>query len=101
MSETEINQASAMSFEQRTTWRDRVRRKLFPVRHCFAPDAPCSWKDCVTIHTFVELSWLDRLRVLATGRLEVTTRTMTENEVGMSKTASECCPLPPKFLERK
>lgn len=89
------------SVEYRPTWRDRVRRRLFPRKHCFAPEAPGRFKDCITIHTVCVLCFWDRLRILATGRLEVTTRTATENEIGEHVTASECSALPPAFLERK
>lgn len=79
--------------------RSWFRRKLFPCRHVFAPAAPGDWKDCITMHTVCELSLLDRLRVLLTGRLEVTTRTITENEVGRSVTAADSYVLPWKMFE--
>lgn len=72
-----------------TIW-DRIRWRLFPSKHCFAPEAPASWKDCVTVHSTTKLSWADRLRVLITGVVCVTCRTVTENEVGGTRTSSTC-----------
>ncbi len=72
--------------ESTWTWRDKLRAKLFPVKHCFAPEAPGFYKDCITIHTTTVLSWTDRLRVLLTGVICTHTRTVTENEVGDSMT---------------
>jgi hypothetical protein len=50
--------------------------------------------------TKVELSFLDRLRVLITGRIEIETRTSTENVIGKSATASTFTALPWKWMER-
>jgi len=75
-----------------------LRNKLFPYRHCHCPDAPPAWLDAMTIRTTIALSWRDRARTLLTGRLEVTTRTVTENKIGGTLTASECYVLPPCFL---
>jgi hypothetical protein len=72
------------------TWRDRMRNKLFPVRHCFAPDAPSNFKDCVTVRAVSTLSWVDRLRILWTGIVVTHVRTVTEHEVGDTRTAAEC-----------
>lgn len=73
----------------RMTRYQRWRRRLFPIKHCFCPEAPADWKDCVTIHSQTKLSWADRLRVLLTGVVITHSRTVTENEVGQSVTAME------------
>lgn len=91
----------AMAQDYQPTWRDRLRGRLFPYRHCHPPEAPGHYLDCITIHTTVGLSWIDRFRVMLTGRLEVTTRTVTENTIGKNVTASESYVLPPLFLERR
>ena len=74
------------------TWRERLRFKLFPSRHCSLPDAPATHLDCVVIKTIVVLGWLDRLRVLASGRMTVETKTVTEHIVGAAATASVAYP---------
>ncbi len=70
------------------TWRERLRFKLFPDRYCPLPEASAVHKDCVVIRTVVVLSALDRLRVLWSGRVTVETKTVTENIVGATTTAS-------------
>ena len=79
--------------------RSWLRRKLFPWQPVCAPDTSEEWKDCLTSHTFCELSIADRIRVLLTGRLEVTTRRLSENVIGKTVAASGCRVLPWKFLE--
>lgn len=75
---------------RRWTWRDKLRAKLFPIQHAFAPEAPSHFKDCVTVRSITKMSWVDRLRVLITGIVVTHTRTITENEVGDSITAAVC-----------
>ena len=78
------------------TWRERLRFRLFPSRHCELPEAPAHYADCVVVTTTAVLSWADRLRVLISGRLTVQTRTVTENVVGDCRTSSVAFPsLPP------
>lgn len=74
------------------TWRERLRFKLFPSRHCDLPEAPATHKDCLVVRTVVVLGTLDRLRVLWSGRLTVETKTVTENIVGATTTASAAWP---------
>ena len=76
--------------EYRPTIWERIRWKLFPAKHCFAPEAPADFKDCLTVHTLTKLTFLDRVRVLVTGVIVNTTRTATENEIGRCITASTC-----------
>lgn len=71
-------------------WRSWFCRTFFPSKHCFAPEAPSEFKDCVTVHSITKLGFIDRLRCLVTGVVIVTTRTVTENEVGRTVTASTC-----------
>lgn len=74
------------------TWRDRVRSRLLPTRYCDVPGAPAAYRDCVVVKTVASLSLLDRLRVLVTGKLIVETKTVTENIVGATVTASVAYP---------
>lgn len=98
----DLGQVSTLAVDFQPTWRDRLRWKLFPRTHCELPEVPpgTTTKDCITIHTKCGLSIADRIRVLVSGRLEVTTRTVTQNEVGQSITSSACFPLGPKWMER-
>lgn len=79
--------------DQPWTWRERLRFKLLPTRHCPLPEAPATFADCVVCTTFVSLDWTDRLRVLVTGWLKVETRTVTENVVGGCVTSSVAYPV--------
>ena len=78
--------SNCYAVDHRPTWRERIRYRLFPHRHCFAPEAPATYKDCVSIRTVTVLSWADRLRIMLTGRVVTETRTVTEHEVGNSVT---------------
>lgn len=73
-------------------WRDRLRFKLFPSRHCQLPEAPAQFRDCLVVRTVVSLPLIDRLRVLASGRLTVETKTVTEYVVGGTATSSVAYP---------
>lgn len=66
----------------------KVYRKLFPFEPCPLPDAPASFQDVVITRTKIFVSFADRLRILFTGKAEVETRTVTENIVGGTRTAS-------------
>ena len=83
------------------TWKDRLRWKLFPANHVDLPIAPVKYKDCFNCRVTAELSFLDRVRILFSGRLVVETKTVTENEIGGHLTSSTIFPLAPKFLEVK
>lgn len=68
----------------------KLRDKLFPSRHCFAPEAPSGFKDCIYGRAVTKLSWMDRIRVLLTGVVVTSWRTVTENEVGNTVSAATC-----------
>lgn len=70
-----------------------LRSRLFPYQHCELPEAPANWPDVVHVTTIASLSFVDRLRVLASGQLRVDTRTVTENVVGDSRTSSVAFPI--------
>lgn len=74
------------------TWRQRLRCKLFPSRLCPLPDAPANFADCLVTRTVVVLGFLDRCRVLLSGRLTVETRIVTEHPVGSNRTAAVAYP---------
>ena len=72
------------------SWFQKFRDRLFPAKHCFAPDAPSEFKDCIHGHAVTKLSLADRFRVLATGVVVTSWRTSTENEVGRTLNAATC-----------
>lgn len=72
------------------TWRDRLRRRLFPAEHCFAPEAPAEFKDCITLRSVSRFTWIERLRLMWTGIVVTHARIVTENEVGDSRSAAVC-----------
>lgn len=68
----------------------KLRDRLFPAQPCFAPEAPSEFKDCIHGHAVTKLSWSDRFRVLLTGVVVTSWRTVTENEVGRTVNAATC-----------
>lgn len=75
------------------TWREKLRYRLYPSMPCPLPSAPAAFADCVVVTTHVGLDWLDRLRVLVSGKLKVETRTVTENVVGGTVSSSVAYPV--------
>lgn len=80
----------------RATWKDKLRWRFFPARHVDLPQAPKTYKDMLVCRVTCQLSMLDRIRVLISGRLMVESKTVTENEIGKHITASVAYPLPIK-----
>lgn len=62
----------------KTTMRDRLRWWLFPKQICELPEAPTTYQDVLHIHTIVICGWLDRIRFLFSGRIQVETKTIAE-----------------------
>lgn len=81
-------------------WQERLGWRLFPQHHFDSPEMDGA-HDCFHCTTVVELSFLDRLRALISGKIKVTTKTATEFQIGKSVTASGVNVSPPKFLDRK
>jgi hypothetical protein len=77
------------------TWRDKLRGKCFPRK-----DHLLEWPDLqgyptadfLSIRTTTHLSFIDRLRVLVSGKLVVSTKTTTQFVIGENKTASVAFP---------
>jgi len=101
MDNDETKSQGCYTVESPWTWKEKLRAKLFPLNHCELPEAPATHKDVLVVETFVTLGWMDRFRVLISGRLRVDTRTVTENTVGDCKTASVAYPLEPMFWTRR
>ena len=74
--------------ERDWTWRDKLRSKIFPFIPCPIPESPPSFQDVVITKCRSDLSLIDRLRVLITGKVETETRIVTENMVGQHRSNS-------------
>jgi hypothetical protein len=73
-------------------WSRRMWGRLFPVKHCFLPDAPPEYADCVVTTTICTFGFWDRIRILFSGVLVVQTKTVTQCVVGKTITAGESYP---------
>lgn len=82
------------------TWRDRLRAALFPRRHCPLPSAPAEFQDCISCHVTAEVSLLDRFRVMASGRVHVEVKIVTEHTPGKQIAGSVFTALPPKWMDQ-
>jgi len=80
-------------------WQEKLGWKLFPSNHIDLPEMP-NRKDGLICHVTVQLSWLDRLRMLISGKLDVTAKTATENVIGANVTATGVSVIPPTWLQR-
>lgn len=89
---------SAMCYQSQR--RERLGWRLFPNAHCFSPDLE-GGRDGIVSRVRCELSFMDRLRLLISGRIEVWVKTTTENEVGRHATNSSISVRPPDWLDRK
>lgn len=87
---SEENVVNCCAIDAPSTWRRRLMAKLFPIKHCFAPEAPAHYKDCINMTAVTKLSFIDRLRCLFTGVVVQHSRIVTEHEVGNTVSASEC-----------
>lgn len=89
--------------EYRANWQDKIARRLFPQRHCEMP----KWfgktypADGLHVGITIEISFVDRVRILLTGRAIISSKTLTENLIGNHVTNSSVSVLPWKFLERE
>ena len=93
--ETANNRALAYT----PTLKERVVRRLFPYRPCGFPDLQRAQRDGIIARFTIELSVIDRLRALVTGRILIQANTCTENVIGENKTEATCTVLPPRLLE--
>lgn len=79
--------------------REKIGWKLFPRQHFDSPEMVGA-HDCLHCHVVASFSFLDRLRILISGEVKITTKTATEHLIGKHKTLSGVEVLPPKFLRR-
>lgn len=84
--------------------RSRLERFLWRLYPQKAVEWPKQWRDDMDglyIGTVVQLSFADRLRVLVSGRLRVTTTTVTEGKLGKHHTFSTASPEPPMWKSER
>jgi hypothetical protein len=84
------------------TWRDKLRRKLFPYRPCYYdPDPKVKWQGCVGGHIMVHISFVDRIKLLFTGRIKVDIKMAVDVKIGNHEllTSANVCPF--RWLERR
>lgn len=87
--------------DRRPRWKRAIAR-LFPARHLGEqPEREGFAPSTMLIRTVVTVSWGDRLRMLASGRCEVVTRTHTDVSVGRCVSVSQFNVNPPAFVERR
>lgn len=81
-------------------WQEKIGNKLFPSVYVESPELLIQ-KDVVHCTTVIKFSFIDRIRILVSGEVNVVSKTATENEVGNCKTNSGVFISPPKILRRK
>lgn len=75
----------------------RIARRLFPMRHLEYPEFP-GCRDGITSVVVTEFSFLDRLRLLFSGRLETKVHVAVTVPVGRTATAAQSVPRPPRWM---
>lgn len=104
MNESGVNIESGMSTYKamrEDTWRDRLRRKLFPVTPCEIPTVPnpADFEDVLHVIVKTEFTWSGRFMLLLTGRLEITAKVLCQNECGNTKSQVAVNVKPWRWLE--
>jgi len=84
---------SGMVSDRPWGWRERLSAALYPRKHCPLPDAPATFEGVLVSEVHIELGGVDWLRVLASGRLRVETRIVTEFKSGRTVTAGVVYPV--------
>ncbi len=64
------------------TWFQRLIDRMFPSEWCELPEAPASFEDVLHVSAGTRFSLIERLRVLATGRVEMRARIVCEKAPG-------------------
>jgi len=81
-----MSEVNTFAVERPWGRKERLRFWLFPKNYKALPEAPFTHKDVMTTRTICVFGFVDRLRILVSGRTFVETRTVCENEVGDCKT---------------
>lgn len=79
---------------------EKITRKIFPWHHVDIPEMDGT-KDGIRIDSTITLSFVDRVKVLFTGRIYHRAWIATENTIGRHKAESKAWPMRPTFLERE
>jgi hypothetical protein len=74
---------------------DRLMLWLFPRVEVELPEAPAEWVDVIHFDSVTHFSFLDRLRLLVSGRLHTRALIVCQNLVGQTKSVSASRPLAP------
>lgn len=82
----------------KSTFAERIGWRLFPRQRIDAPEMP-EQGDVFVCEVETRLDWLDRLRILVSGRCQVTSKTATEHRFGNHATISNFTVLPPTYLD--
>lgn len=83
------------------SWRERLRRSLFPAEFCPLPEDERLAKgkgDVLFTNVTVVCGLRGRLQFLLSGRMEIAARTVTEHELGFNKTAAVSFVDSPRWL---
>ncbi len=83
----------AFFVDSQWSWKDRVKSKLFPARYCELQSAPAEFKDCIVLKIGIGFSFLDRLRVLVSGKMKIETKIVCEHAVGGNIASSVAYPV--------
>lgn len=83
------------------TLTQRIVRRLFPRNWCETPELAkeIAQRECINTRIFAELSVLDRIRILLTGRCLVDVRIAGEQPIGANATNSTFSVMPPRWME--
>jgi hypothetical protein len=73
----------------------RVFLKLYPSRYCDLPTAPKEYRDVLVFNSVTRFGFLDRLRILVTGRVQTRAKIVTQNTIGYTVSDAVCYPIPP------
>lgn len=80
-------------------WQEKIGWKLFPNVYVETPEMD-GMKDVMVCRTQAHLSFIDRIRTLISGKVEITTKTVTQNVIGETVTACGVSVRPPSWLDR-
>lgn len=82
----------------------KIARRLFPSKFVDVPEPDGKIKgygEVIVCKVIAELSFMDRIRVMLSGRVAVDLKIACEYAVGETKTNAESYPLPPRWMTNK
>lgn len=87
--------------EYKSQFRERLGWKLFPYGMPENPEKVSWGTDVLHLNAETQFSFIERLRILFTGRIAFRARIVCQYSPGKTLAASFAWPLPPKYLERR